>query len=119
MDSFSWKITRERFDALKHQLVNTHEASVSGDDDGVIVGHGVTADYKYDGTALTVEIAHHPFFISTALIFDEIGRSIQSAPTAPPPAPVAVTPMPPPAPEPQAPAEQPDEPAPPHPETVN
>lgn len=72
-------ISSEKFEALRQKLIMSHQAEVTGTNEGRIVGHGVTANYRYDEAAqtLTVDVQHHPFFISVAVIEGRLREELQ------------------------------------------
>jgi hypothetical protein len=66
------------FASLRAQLLSTHQAEVTGTSEGTIVGHGVTANYRYDGAqkTLSVDIIHHPFFIPVSAIESQLRDAV-------------------------------------------
>lgn len=67
-------VSSAKFAALKAKLQSTHQAQVTGDIQGTIVGHGVTANYCYDSSVQTLEVdvIHHPFFIPVSAIENQL-----------------------------------------------
>ena len=72
------EVSPATFDALRVKLLSAHQANVSGTTEGVITGHGVTANYRYDsaGQVLSVDIIHHPFFIPVSAIESQLRDAI-------------------------------------------
>ncbi|HEY3841279.1 MAG TPA: hypothetical protein VGL72_32130 [Bryobacteraceae bacterium] len=66
------------FDNLRSQLVQNHQAEVTGTTQGTITGHGVTANYRYDsaGQTLSVDVIHHPFYIPVSVIESQLHSAI-------------------------------------------
>ena len=66
------------FSALRGQLLANHQAEVTGTTEGTISGHGVTANYCYDGAnqTLSVDVVHHPFFISVSAIESQLRETV-------------------------------------------
>ena len=64
--------------ALREKLVSSHQAEVTGTTEGVITGHGVTANYRYDSAhqTLSVDVIHHPFFIPVSAIESQLRAAI-------------------------------------------
>jgi hypothetical protein len=71
-------VSQAAFNSLRAQLLSTHQAEVTGTTEGAIVGHGVTANYRYDGTGktLSVDIIHHPFFIPVSAIESQLRGAV-------------------------------------------
>jgi hypothetical protein len=69
-------VTQAAFDKLHAQL--STQAEVTGTTDGTITGHGVTANYQYDSTGqtLSVEVIHHPFYISESMIESQLRQAL-------------------------------------------
>lgn len=67
-------VSETDFAALRGRLLSTHQAEVSGNTEGTITGHGVTANYHYDSAkqTLTVDVIHHPFFIPVSAIESQL-----------------------------------------------
>jgi hypothetical protein len=67
-------VSEAAFNALRAQLLSNHQAEVTGTTDGTITGHGVTANYHFDGAGqtLSVDIIHHPFYISESAIESQL-----------------------------------------------
>jgi hypothetical protein len=74
-------VSEARFRAVREQLLSSHQAEVTGATEGTITGHGVTATYQYDSAkeTLTVEVKHHPFFISVSAIESRLRETIAKA----------------------------------------
>lgn len=72
------QVSQATFDALRGQLLSTNQATVTGTTDGVITGHGVTANYQYDGVnqTLSVEVVHHPFYIPVSSIESQLRGAV-------------------------------------------
>ena len=72
------QVSQSAFDALRARLLATHQASVTGTTEGVITGHGVTANYHYDGAGqtLSVDVIHHPFFIPVSAIESQLRDAV-------------------------------------------
>jgi hypothetical protein len=71
-------VSAATFQALRDQLLSTHQANVTGTTDGIITGHGVTAGYHYDSAnqTLSVDVKHHPFFIPVSAIESQLRQTI-------------------------------------------
>lgn len=71
-------VTPEKFASLKAQLTTTHQAEVTGDTEGTITGHGVTANFTYfaDTQKLSVDVIHHPFYIPVSAIENELSQAV-------------------------------------------
>ena len=71
-------VSQSTFDALRGQLVSSNQAEVTGTTDGAITGHGVTANYHYDGAnqTLSVDVIHHPFFIPVSAIESQLRAAV-------------------------------------------
>ena len=75
-----------QFTALKTKLEDTHQAEITiehseiptGDIRGTIAGHGVSANFQYNGTTqtLSVDVTHHPFFIPVSAIESQLRSAI-------------------------------------------
>jgi hypothetical protein len=67
-------VSEAAFNALRAKLLTNHQAEVTGTTDGTITGHGVTANYHYDGAAqmLSVDVIHHPFYIPVSSIESQL-----------------------------------------------
>jgi hypothetical protein len=74
----TYQITQAEFITLRSRLVNDHGTMVTGEKSGIIIGHGVTVNYAFDGEALTVDIKKHPFYIPQSAIFDGIQKQIDA-----------------------------------------
>lgn len=74
-------VSRETFDRLRGQLLQTHQAYISGTDEGIIDGNGVTAKYHYDvgHKTLFVEVVHHPFFVTISAIEGHLREAVTKA----------------------------------------
>lgn len=74
-------VSQATFDKLRFQLIDTHQADVTGTTEGVIGGHGVIAAYKFDAAAQTlqVDVTHHPFFILVSEIEARLQAAVLSA----------------------------------------
>jgi hypothetical protein len=72
------------FRTLRGQLLLTHEAQITGDKEGTISGHGVTADYRYDAASqmLSVDIVHRPFYVPVSAIESELRQAVARLPKA-------------------------------------
>jgi hypothetical protein len=72
------EVSEATFTALRGQLVANHQAEVTGTTDGTINGHGVTANYHYDGAnqTLAVDVTHHPFFIPVSAIESQLREAV-------------------------------------------
>lgn len=70
-------VTQDQFNKLRAQL--SSQAQFTGTTDGTISGHGVTANYQYDGAVgtLSVEIIHHPFYISESMIESQLRAALE------------------------------------------
>lgn len=70
-------VTQDQFNKLRAQI--SRQAQVTGTTDGTITGHGVTANYHYDGAdqMLSVEISHHPFYISESMIESQLRAALE------------------------------------------
>lgn len=64
--------------ALREKLLSNHQAAVTGTTEGVITGHGVTANYHYDSAnqTLSVDVIHHPFFIPVSAIESQLREAL-------------------------------------------
>ena len=71
-------VSEATFSALRAQLLSNNQAEVTGTTDGAITGHGVTANYHYDGAnqTLSVDVIHHPFFIPVSAIESQLRDAI-------------------------------------------
>lgn len=71
--------------ALREQLLANHQADVSGTTDGTITGHGVTANYRYDGAnqTLSVDVVRHPFYIPVSAIESQLRDAVANLQKAP------------------------------------
>ena len=71
-------VSEATLSALRAQLLSTHQAEVTGTTGGVIAGHGVTANYHYDGAhqTLSVQVIHHPFFIPLSAIESQLRQAV-------------------------------------------
>jgi hypothetical protein len=71
-------VSEATFSALRGQLLSNHQAEVTGTTEGVITGHGVTANYHYDraNQTLSVNVIHHPFFIPVAAIESQLRDAV-------------------------------------------
>jgi hypothetical protein len=71
-------VTGSAFESLRAQLSAANQAQITGTTNGVISGHGVTANYAYDGSAetLTVDVVHHPFFIPVSAIESQLRAAL-------------------------------------------
>jgi hypothetical protein len=76
-------VPQKTFDTLRVHLVETHQAQMTGTTEGVITGHGVTANYQYDAAkqTLAIDIVHHPFFIPALMIENNIAVVVANART--------------------------------------
>jgi hypothetical protein len=74
-------VSQSTFDKLRQQMLSTHQAEVTGTTQGAITGHGVTASYKFDATAQTLEVdvIHHPFFIPVSAIESQLRAAVTAA----------------------------------------
>lgn len=77
-------VSTDAFKALREQLLSTHQAEVTGTTDGVISGHGVTANYCYDSASrtLSVDVVHHPFFVPLSAIESQLRDALSRVPKA-------------------------------------
>ena len=71
-------VSEAAFNALRAQFLANPQAEVTGTTDGTITGHGVTANYHYDGAGqtLTVDVIHHPFYITESEIESQLRGQI-------------------------------------------
>lgn len=71
-------VSEAAFSALREQLLSTNQAAVTGTTGGTITGHGVTANYQYDGAnqTLSVDVVHHPFFIPVSAIESQLREAL-------------------------------------------
>lgn len=69
-------VTEAAFDKLRTQLGT--QAEVTGTTQGTISGHGVTANYQYDSAdqTLSVDVIHHPFYISESMIESQLRAAL-------------------------------------------
>jgi hypothetical protein len=74
-------VPEKTFDTLRVHLVETHQAEMTGTTDGVITGHGVTVNYRYDAAkqTLAIDIVHHPFFVPASMIEAQITAAAANA----------------------------------------
>jgi hypothetical protein len=72
------EVSEATFSALRGQLLSNHQAEVTGTTEGTITGHGVTANYHYDGAnqTLSVDVVHHPFFIPVSAIESQLRGAV-------------------------------------------
>ena len=72
------QVSPANFAALRGQLLADHQAAVTGTTEGVIAGHGLTANYRYDGAnqTLSVDVIHHPFFIPVPAIETQLRAAV-------------------------------------------
>ena len=71
-------VSEATLSALREKLLSTHQAVVTGTTSGTITGHGVTANYIYNGAGqtLSVDIVHHPFFVPVSAIESQLRAAI-------------------------------------------
>lgn len=71
-------VSEAAFSNLRAQLLSNHQAEVTGTTDGAITGHGVTANYHYDGAnqTLSVDVIHHPFYITVSAIESQLRAAV-------------------------------------------
>ncbi len=71
-------VSEATFAALRGKLIENHEAEVSGTTEGTITGHGVSANYHYDGgkQTLSVDVIHRPFFVPVAAIESQLREAV-------------------------------------------
>jgi hypothetical protein len=71
-------VSEAAFSALRAQLLTNHQAEVTGTTEGTITGHGVTANYQYDGAnqTLSVDVTHHPFFVPVSTIESQLREAV-------------------------------------------
>ncbi len=67
------KMTPEEFQAKAAQLKEQAGIDLQGDK-GTAAGHGVTVNYAYDGTTLSLDVTHKPFFVSVGYCEDQINK---------------------------------------------
>ena len=74
-------VSEAKFNALRAQLLN-NQAEVTGTTEGTITGHGVTANYRFDGAGqtLSVDVIHHPFYIPVSSIESQLRDEIAKLP---------------------------------------
>jgi hypothetical protein len=74
-------VTQTAFDAVREQLLDTHQVEMTGTNEGTISAHGVTANYCFDPTLKTVvvEVKHHPFFIPVSAIEHNLREAFAKA----------------------------------------
>lgn len=78
------KMTSTQFATLESRISVAHAAtmtSTTSPNDGVITGHGVTAKFSFepDVCLLTIELKHHPFFMTQAETENAIAANIAAA----------------------------------------
>ena len=75
-------VSEAAFAGLREQLMSNHNAVVTGTTEGTLIGHGVAADYHYDGAnqTLSVDVIHHPFYISIAAIESQLRATLDGCP---------------------------------------
>ena len=75
-------VTEAALSTLRGKLLSTHQAEVTGTTGGTITGHGVAANYHYDGASqtLTVDVIHHPFFIPVSAIESQLKEALTGKP---------------------------------------
>lgn len=78
------KMTAAQFATLESRISAAHAAtmtSTTSPNDGVITGHGVTARFSFapDMCLLSIELKHHPFWMSCAETEKAIAANIAAA----------------------------------------
>ena len=73
-------VSQTAVDALRAKLASDHQTLVTGTANGTISGHGVLANYDYDSVhqTLSVEVLHHPFFVSASTIETRLRETLAS-----------------------------------------
>ena len=66
------------FQALREKLLSTHQTDVTGTTDGVITGHGITANYHYESAnqTLSVDVKQHPFYLPVSAIEHHLRETV-------------------------------------------
>jgi hypothetical protein len=69
--SQSFTATPDQIASLRNQLY-AEGVTLPDGNSGQITGDGITANFSYDGTTLTVTIIDKPWYIPASMIFDKI-----------------------------------------------
>lgn len=73
-------VTSQQFGGLESKLAATHQATITpfSANSGTIEGHGVAATFAYAPASqvLTVEMVHHPFFVSESTIEANLRKAL-------------------------------------------
>ena len=74
-------VSESAFENLREQLVQKHQAVVTGTTQGTITGHAVAASYRYDGASqtLSVDVTHHPFYVPLSTIESQLRAALAGA----------------------------------------
>jgi hypothetical protein len=69
------KLTPAKFAELAEKLEQEEGLTLTGNA-GTLQKNGVTADWKFDGANLTIQVTHHPFIVSAAFCEGELKAAL-------------------------------------------